>query len=78
VSRIFSHNISEVIREGDAPQGINGRGDSYSNTGMYTIQLSDINGFTIRCYNKNFDPSTPGAVVSQQIFPNCEYLKLRT
>jgi len=62
-----------VIKDGNSPIDINGVGDSDSNTGIYQIQLSDRKGFTLRCYNKNFGNSTPGAVFSQEILPECEY-----
>jgi len=62
-----------VIKDGNSSIDINGVGDSDSNTGIYQIQESDINGFTLRCYNKNFGLSTPGAVISQEILPDCEY-----
>jgi len=67
------HNFLEVLRKDVVVSDINGRGDSLFNVGFYTIQDSDKDGFSLRCYNKKFDPSTPGAEVSMNILPNCEY-----
>jgi len=71
-AEFFSYDISDVIREGEAPVSINGKNSSTSNIGIYTIQDSDKNGFTIRCYNKNFGLSTPNARFTQTFLPNCE------
>jgi len=61
-----------VIREGEQPRIINGI-DANSNVGRYTITNSDKNGFTLRCYNINFNLSTPTASISKSLLPDCEY-----
>jgi len=68
----LSYDISDVIREGEASVSINGKDNSTSNIGIYTIQDSDKDGFTIRCYNKNFGLAVPYYRIIQSFRPQRE------